>query len=307
MRDAFSNQLVELVNSNPATYLLSGDHGYALFDRLRKEKPEHFINAGVAEQNMVGVGAGLSKLGLYPVMYGLSAFVPIRVLEQIKVDFCYENLPGLFIGDGAGVVYSHLGASHQSTEDIAALRGLPHISILSPCDAVEFKACFNWATQQKSPVYIRMGKSDLGQVHQSELASLPMSAINVIEQKSSNAIFATGSMVKVCFDLIQKGLVKADLFSVPVIKARLPIDFQKDLIRYSKVVTVEEHSMNGGLGDLISSIAAEIGSIRVKKIGIGDQFSAECGTYQHLMAGHGLDSKSVSEKIAKFLAAAQII
>ena len=145
MREAFSQNLVDLVKNNPAVYVLSGDHGYALFDSLRKENPTHFINAGVAEQNMVGVGAGMAKTGLYPIMYGLCAFVPIRVLEQIKMDFCYENLPGLFIGDGAGVVYSHLGASHQSTEDVSALRGVPNISILSPADKYEFVACFKLA------------------------------------------------------------------------------------------------------------------------------------------------------------------
>lgn len=300
MREAFSNKLVELVKRDPNVYVLSGDHGYALFDSLRKEKPDHFLNAGVAEQNMVGVGAGLSKVGFYPIMYGLSAFVPIRVLEQIKIDFCYEQLPGLFIGDGAGVVYSHLGASHQSTEDISALRGIPHISILSPCDEHEFAACFDWALAQKSTVYLRMGKADLGNVHKAKLPQLSLEPIQVIDQQNTLAIYATGSMVKVCMNLIEAGQLKADLYSVPVIKAAQKIALQSFLKKYSHVITVEEHSIYGGLGDLVAAQAAELGTVKVKKIGIEDQFSERCGTYQYLMQEHGLDEQSIYKKITNF-------
>src|SRR5438270_12547779 len=131
MRKAFSKALVDAAVADSRLVLLTGDHGYALFDEFRQRCPGQYINAGVAEQNMVGVAAGLAKGGLRPVVYGLSAFVPIRVLEQIKLDVCYENLPVCFIGDGAGVVYSTLGTSHQGTEAIAALRALPHRGHLS--------------------------------------------------------------------------------------------------------------------------------------------------------------------------------
>lgn len=301
MREAFSTQLVELVKADPKVYLLSGDHGYALFDLLRKEKPAHFVNAGVAEQNMIGVGAGMSKTGLYPVMYGLSAFVPMRVLEQIKIDFCYEKLPGLFIGDGAGVVYSHLGTSHQCTEDLAVLRSLPHISILSPCDAHEFRACFNWAVKQKSPVYLRMGKADLGAVHQNELPQLDFSPLPVLKGDHTAALFATGSMVKVCQELIGKHNLKLNLYSVPVIKAPTKIDYKNTLAQYKKVITVEEHSIFGGLGDMLAADAAELGTVKLKKIGIEDRFSEKCGTYQYLMQEHGLDEASIYKKITDWL------
>src|SRR5437867_3611931 len=109
MRNAFSRALVDAALADPRLVLLTGDHGYALFDDFRRLCPGQYINAGVAEQNMVGVAAGLAKGGLRPLVYGLSAFVPIRVLEQIKLDVCSENLPVVFFGDGAGVVYSTLG------------------------------------------------------------------------------------------------------------------------------------------------------------------------------------------------------
>jgi transketolase len=165
MRKAFSTALVQAARQDPRVLLLTGDHGYALFDEIRRDCPDQYINAGVAEQHMVGLAAGLAKGGFRPIVYGLSAFVPVRVLEQIKLDVCYESLPVVFVGDGAGVVYSSLGASHQSTEDLAALRALPHMAILSPADAQEMSACMNLALNADGPVYLRMGKADLGAVH----------------------------------------------------------------------------------------------------------------------------------------------
>ena len=162
MRDAFSNALVAAAKKDPKVLLLTGDHGYALFDAFRKSCPDQYINCGIAEQNMVGVAAGLAKAGFKPVVYGLAAFVPIRVLEQIKIDVCYENLPVTFIGDGAGVVYAQLGTSHQSTEDIAALRGVPQISIYSPGDRFELTACAEHIVRNPGPAYHAHGQGRSG-------------------------------------------------------------------------------------------------------------------------------------------------
>src|SRR4029079_14803844 len=137
MRSAFSHALVRAALADKRVLLLTGDHGYTLFDEFRRECPAQYINAGVAEQNMVGVAAGLAKGGFRPIVYGLSAFVPMRVLEQIKLDVCYESLPIVCSADGAGVFYGQLAASHQCNEDIAALRALPNMRILSPADAHE--------------------------------------------------------------------------------------------------------------------------------------------------------------------------
>ncbi len=301
MREMFSKCLVDQVKKNSITYLLSGDHGYALFDSLRKEKPNHFINAGVAEQNMIGVGAGMAKMGLYPIMYGLSAFVPVRVLEQIKIDFCYENLPGLFIGDGAGVVYSHLGTSHQSTEDIAVLRAIPQISILSPCDKFELKACFEWAVQQKSPVYLRMGKADLGATHTSEINDFKIGAPRRIfkqENVAKVAFAATGSLVRLAMSLVETESLKADVYSFPCIK---PLDETLiiEMFRgYDKIYVFEEHSIYGGLGSALAEIlAANRGGPTLHRIGIQDRFSAMCGSYDYLMKEHGLDIVRVKARI----------
>jgi transketolase len=301
MRNAFSQSLVAAARANPRVQLLTGDHGYALFDDFRKYCPDQYINAGVAEQNMVGVAAGLAKGGFRPVVYGLSAFVPVRVLEQIKLDVCYEELPVLFIGDGAGVVYSSLGTSHQSTEDIAALRALPHLRILSPADEYEMTACMDLALHSDGPVYLRMGKSDLGTIYTEPPALQWGSLCSIRAGTGPIAWIATGSMVLTALDVAAHWPGSA-VWSAPSIK---PLDegTVATICRDHEVVVVlEEHSIFGGLGSAITEIAAERAPIHVCRIGIRDRFSRYCGSYAYLMCEHGLDAPSVTRQVQGFLA-----
>src|SRR5438045_3930435 len=155
MRNAFSESLVRIASVDRRVMLLTGDHGYALFDAFRSECRSQFINAGVAEQNMVGVAAGLARAGFRPFVYGLSAFVPISVIEQIKLDVAHDNLPVVFVGDGAGLVYGPLGTSHHATEDIACTRSIPNLAVLSPADRFELSFCMEHAYKLHQPVYLR--------------------------------------------------------------------------------------------------------------------------------------------------------
>ena len=296
MRDAFSSALVAAAKSDPRILLLTGDHGYALFDEFRKVCPDQYINAGVAEQNMVGVAAGLAKAGFKPFVYGLSAFVPIRVLEQIKLDVCYEQLPVVFIGDGAGVVYSSLGSSHQSTEDIAALRAIPHITILSPADRYEMSQCMNLALQSVQPVYIRMGKADLPSIH-SSMPDFQLGELCRIKHGTNAMCFiATGSMVSTAITVSEK-FNDVVVWSSPCIKPLKVEQVNKIAQSHSLIVTLEEHSIYGGLGSAIAEITSEYFPTRVCRIGIQDMFSRFCGSYQYLMKEHHLDVESVVRQI----------
>ena len=299
MRDAFSSALVAAAKSDPRILLLTGDHGYALFDEFRKVCPDQYINAGVAEQNMVGVAAGLAKAGFKPFVYGLSAFVPIRVLEQIKLDVCYEQLPVVFIGDGAGVVYSTLGSSHQSTEDIAALRAIPHITILSPADRYEMAQCMNLALQSVQPVYIRMGKADLLSIH-SSMPDFQLGELCRIKHGTNAMCFiATGSMVSTAITVSEK-FNDVVVWSSPCIKPLKVEQVNKIAQSHSLIVTLEEHSIYGGLGSAIAEITSEYVPTRVCRIGIQDKFSRFCGSYQYLMKEHHLDIESVVRQVSKF-------
>lgn len=305
MRAAFSDTLVRLAKADPKVLLLTGDHGYALFDDFRRECPAQYINAGIAEQNMVGMAAGLARTGFRPVVYGLSAFIPVRVLEQIKLDIAHDQLPVILIGDGAGFVYSHLGTSHQSTEDIACTRAIPHLSVYSPADRFEVSVCMELAFQSKSPVYLRMGKSDRGDVHtQKPLASI--GALLPIQPGLGGGVsfIATGSMVRTAMDIAAADYPDAAVWSAPFIK---PLD-QKQVAaicaQSRAVVVLEEHSVLGGLGSAIAEIASELAAVRLLRIGVPDRFSQHCGTYEYLLHEHGLDRAAVAQRVQAFVKAA---
>jgi len=303
MRAAFSAALVRLAQADPKVLLLTGDHGYALFDDFRKHCPAQYINAGIAEQNMVGMAAGLARAGFRPFVYGLAAFIPVRVVEQIKLDVAHDQLPVIFIGDGAGFVYSTLGTSHQSAEDIACTRAIPHLSIFSPADRFEVTACMDMAYAANSAVYLRMGKSDLGDVHTAVPTAGVGSLIPVRAGQSHDISFiATGSMVRAAVDVATQSYPGAAVWSAPTIK---PLDSQQvsSICKQSRVVVVlEEHSVLGGLGSAITEIACELAPTRVLRIGVNDRFSHHCGSYDYLRKEHGLDQAAIEQRIRSFIA-----
>jgi transketolase len=304
MRAAFSEALVRLAKADPNVLLLTGDHGYALFDDFRRECPAQYINAGIAEQNMVGMAAGLARVGFRPIVYGLSAFIPVRVVEQIKLDIAHDKLPVILIGDGAGFVYSHLGTSHQSTEDIACTRAIPELSVYSPADRFEVTACMEMAYQSKAPIYLRMGKSDRGDVHTAAVDVKPGELLESRPGKTGGIAFiATGALVRTAMDIATASYVDASVWSAPCIK---PMDRKQvaAICRQSQVVvTLEDHSVLGGLGSAIAEIASEFAPVRILRIGVLDRFSHFCGTYEYLLKEHSLDRPAIEQRIGDFLAA----
>lgn len=301
MRDAFSDTLVRLAQADPKLLLLTGDHGYALFDKFRSQCPEQYINAGIAEQNMIGMAAGLARVGFRPFVYGLAAFIPIRTVEQIKLDIAHDNLPVVLFGDGAGFVYSHLGTSHQSTEDIACTRSIPAIQVLSPSDRFEMSAAMDYAYAAHSPVYVRMGKADLGDVHSAPLDTLrPGVLLKVRDGRNDRpGLIATGSMVSAAVDVA--GALDLAVWSVPFIKPLNHQDVCEAARATNGLVTLEEHSVLGGLGAAVVEITSEHQPTRVLRIGVQDRFSEHCGSHSYLLREHGLDKASVREKIFAFV------
>jgi len=299
VRNAFSNALLAAAQADERIILMTGDHGYALFDEFRRVCPRQYLNAGVAEQNMVGVAAGLAKSGFRPVVYALSSFSPIRVLEQIKLDVCCDELPVIFIGDGAGVVYSTLGVSHQSTEDIATLRALPHMRILSPADPHEMKAVMELAFSTRAPVYLRMGKSDLGPIHS---ATPPLEWGRLIPVSPGNGalvFIATGSLVTLAVKLA-KDWPGGAVWSAPSLKPLHTDSVVAACSRHRLVVTLEEHNVLGGLGGAVAEILSQEHPMPVCRLGIPDRFSRFCGSYSYLMREHGLDFDSARSQILAF-------
>jgi transketolase len=314
MRATFSSLLTQLAVNDPKVLLLTGDHGYALFDEFRKACPLQYINAGIAEQNMVGMAAGLAKVGFKPFVYGLSAFVPVRVIEQIKIDIAHDGLPVTLVGDGAGFVYSHLGTSHQSTEDIACTRSIPNLVVMSPADRFELEACMLQAYRSGFSTYLRMGKADLGDVHSesiSEVAvkspiSITKSKMSLKEGSTNNqhsgiVMFASGSMVKTAIILANERYRDARVYSLAIVK---PLDEEsvRSLCLGAKaIIVMEEHSIIGGISSAILEACSALGCPPLLRIGVMDRFSNFCGTYAYLLKEHGLSIDLVGKKIDRFL------
>ncbi|MCR5866970.1 transketolase C-terminal domain-containing protein [Aquincola sp. J276] len=300
MREAFSNALVRLALADSKVLLLTGDHGYALFDDFRKRCPDQYINAGIAEQNMVGMAAGLARVGFRPFVYALAAFVPIRTVEQIKLDIAHDDLPVVLLGDGAGFVYSHLGTSHQSTEDIACTRAIPGLQVLSPADRFEMTASMDYAYAANGPVYLRMGKSDRGDVHAGPVDQLQAGGLLPVRAGRADrpGLIATGSMVRTAADVAQA--LDLTVWSAPVLKPLRAEDVCAVARATSGLVTLEEHSVLGGLGAAVAEITSEHEPVHVLRIGVPDRFSEHCGTHAYLLREHRLDTESAYERISAF-------
>lgn len=304
MRDVLSSLIVSAAKEDERFIVLSGDHGYALFDAIRAERPKQFVNVGVAEQNMIGVAAGLAKVGYRPCVYGLAAFVPIRVLEQIKLDLCHSKLPVTLLGDGAGLVYSTLGVSHQCGEDMACLRPLPAISIYSPCDEFELQACWTEARQAAHPCYIRIGKADRPAVHDGPLPNTDHSwTYKKTGDSFKRLVIATGSMTHVATTIAREHDVSC--LSVPRIKP-LPLGLVDTLRPYDCVAVVEEHAPTGGLYSALAeaTAATESQSKRPQLVhfGLSSRFTATAGSYTHAMSEHALDDHAIGHRLADWMA-----
>jgi transketolase len=299
MRNTLSELIAESAGCDPNYIVLSGDHGYALFDSIRKLHPVKFINVGVMEQAMVGIAAGLCKQGFKPMVYGLAAFVPIRVLEQIKLDICYPKLPVTFIGDGAGLVYSTLGVSHQCAEDVAALRSLPHLRIYSPCDAFELSACYAEAQKYDGPAYLRIGKGDRPAVNTEPLKG-GCDAYFTHQAQGKNCLVATGAMVSITRQVGQE--LGLSVLSVPRLKpvGTLAIDM---LDTFTDIIVVEEHSRYGGLASILAEIFSErpAGGKRIRSVALKEKFSERCGTYQYALSEHDMADHQLKDRISALI------
>jgi len=302
MRHILPSLLLEAAESDERFLVLSGDHGYELFDALRSRHPDRLVNVGVSEQSMVGIAAGLCRTGFRPCIYGLAAFVPMRVLEQVKIDLCYGSLPVIVLGDGAGLTYSVLGASHQCGEDVACLRPLPNIAIYSPCDAHEFRACWIEARGGNHPSYLRIGKDHPDDIHAGPVSGTsPIVVSEAAHASPRSVIVATGAMVRVGLRFAREHGICC--ISVPRLRPA-PVSLIPLLADAQAVAVLEEHVSAGGLWSLVLEMLQSAGAMRplnIEPIGLRDSFTQTAGDYQHALSEHGLADGQVANRLTQWL------
>lgn len=296
MRNAFADEVTRLAKEDPRVILLSGDIGNRLFDKLRAQTPSQFLNCGVAEQNMMGVAAGMGLSGLRPIVYTIAPFTTSRCLEQIKVDVAYHKAPVIIVGTGSGLSYASLGPTHHSLEDFAVLRAIPNLQILAPWDAKSLRACLSMAMQTNNPTYIRIGKK--GEADLCEHQSVPEIGSGLSLSKGAQlCIIAVGTVsheAQSAANRLQQLGVEVELIITHTVKPSPLLLFDNLLNHFDRFVTVEEHARIGGFGETFLSHLAQRGmNKRVICLGTDDRFMAVVGSQSFARAHFGIDSESI--------------
>lgn len=305
MRQAFLTAITALAASDPQVMLLTGDTGFHVFDRFREQFPRQFVNVGIAEAAMIGMAAGLALSGKKVFVYGIAPFVTLRCLEQIRVDLCYQRLPVIIVGVGAGLTYGTSGSTHHTIEDCAVLNCLPGMTVLAPGDPAETLALVHEAVTLSGPCYLRIGKSGEPAVHPPGAAPARIGHGITLRPGREVAVIATGTMLagahEACQLLATQG-VSAELVSMHTLKP-LDVPLVVELAhRFRAMVTVEEHSVIGGLGAAVAAVLATRGSaVPLLMAGIPDQYADPAASQEGLRERYRLTPAGLARRIADFL------
>jgi len=305
MRNAFANQVTELAQRDDRVVLLSGDIGNRLFDDLKAKCPGRFFNCGVAEANMVGMAAGLAMSGLRPICYTITPFITYRCMEQIRIDVCYHHQPVIIVGTGAGLSYASLGATHHSCEEMGMLRLLPGLAVIAPADAMEVRGALKAALNQPNPVYIRIGKKGEPVIHKTE-PDFQIGQAIVIREGGDVCLLSAGNMLPAALEtadrLAQENL-SAKVVSFHTIKPLDEAILANAFSKFKIVVTMEEHSVLGGLGGSVAEWLADHPSARARllRCGTADEFLHETAEQEEARVHFGLTAAAMSARIRSAL------
>ena len=301
IREAFGNKLVELGKSNPNIVVLDADLACSTqTKKFHQAFPERFFNVGIAEQDLIGTASGLALTGKTVFAATFAVFATGRTYDQIRTSVCYQDVDVKIIGSHGGVTVGEDGATHQALEDVALMRGLPNMMVIVPADCNECAQAVEFAANYNKPVYIRLARTNLPDIYSSDYKFNPYKA-NVLKEGADVTIVSNGDVLaEACkaVDILSEKGVNVELISAPVVK---PFD-KETLIASAKktkfVVTLENHSINNGLGSAVCEILSENCPTKTIRIGVNDQFG-QSGTPKELLAFYGLDAQSVVDRVLK--------
>lgn len=302
IRAAYGEAIVELGAENDKIVVLDADLSHATMTAgFAGKYPERFFNAGIAEANMVSMAAGLSTMGYIPFCSTFAIFGAGRAYEQVRNSVAYPNFNVKFCMSHAGITLGEDGGSHQAFEDIALMRVIPGMTVIVPCDANEARRAVFAMAKHQGPAYMRMARLP-SRVFEEEMP-FEIGKANVLKDGSDVAVFACGIMVNTaleCAEMLKAEGVNAAVINIHTIK---PID-RECVMKYAekcgKVVTVEEHSVIGGLGDAVADVLIGNGDFKFKKIGIQDRFG-QSGKPAALLDEYGLTAEKVLAQVKEIL------
>ncbi len=306
MRDHFIKRLCELAEHDPRITIITGDLGFGVLDDFQRRFPSQFINAGIAEQNMTGLATGLAMEGRIVYTYSIANFSTLRCLEQIRNDACYHEANVKIISIGGGFSYGPLGISHHATEDLAIMRSLPDISVISPCGLWETMESAEAITYTPGPIYLRLDKSAGFDSPRVEGEKFEIGKARILRDGRDCTLIVTGGILQEAWraaELLQTNGINAGIMSIHTLK---PLD--KDAIIKScqntgALITIEEHTIHGGLGGAVTETLMDHGVYPAAflRIGLEAGFSCIVGSQQYLRCQYGLDAKSISTRVQDIL------
>lgn len=303
MRTAFINALVTEAERDPTLWLLNGDLGFSVLEVFAEKFPDRCVNVGIAEQNMVGIAAGLALSGKNVFTYSIANFATLRCLEQIRNDVCYHKANVTVVGVGGGLSYGSQGYTHQAVEDIAATRVLPNITVVCPGDPAEAY----WATQalarQNGPAYLRLGKAGEPRVHETISSDFSLGKALRLRGGDVVTLISTGNMLETAMTasgLLGERDIAAGVVSMPTVRP-LDLDFlREEAGRVALICVLEEHVRHGGLAEAIALRLAEWRDVRAGMLSFhvsDDIASGLVGSQKELRGLMGLDAASVCAQI----------
>lgn len=301
MRDTFVQAVTEIARQDQRVMLLTGDLGFGVLTPFAETFPDQFLNVGVAEQNMTGVAAGLALEGKIVFTYSIGNFPTMRCFEQIRNDVCYHNANVKIVCIGGGFCYGPLGISHHATEDLAIMRVLPQMKLMAPGDLSETTSMTRLAFETAGPCYLRLGRGGEPDIHQKP-PDVPLGKAIPLFPDGEVALLSTGGILSNAIQareiLVSQGL-SVSLHSIPFLQ---PLDHELiiKLAQASRLmVTIEEHSIIGGLGGAAAEVLAELPDFKSQlvRIGLREGFSSEVGDQEYLREIYGLSAEAIARRV----------
>lgn len=300
MRDTFVKTLVELAKENKNIELVTGDLGFGVLKPYWEAVPNQFTNAGIAEQNMTALAAGMALEGKSVFTYSIGNFPTLRCVEQIRNDCCYHNANVKIVCVGGGFVYGSLGMSHHATEDIAIMRALPDMVVLAPGDLTEAEAATKAIAEYNGTCYLRLGRGGEKRIHE-KIENFQIGKAIKVKDGTKVAIFSTGAIfeeVEEAVALLKEKGIDPEVYTFPTVK---PIDRKVILDaaeKFDLIATIEEHNVVGGFGSAVAEVMAENPqNAKLLKIGLEDTYSSKVGSQKYLRSEFQIDAKGIANKI----------
>ena len=304
MRNTFSETLYECAKADPKIYIVVADISPAgSMANFQREYPERFLNVGVAEQSMIGIAAGLALKGCRPFAYTIATFSLYRPFEMVRDDLCYQNLPVTVVGMGAGVIYSTLGGTHHTMEDIAIAGAIPNMQIIAPCDPLEtVEATRYCATENKGPVYLRIGKAGEPTLTENAVDPWEFGKVRYLRRGDDVCVISYGVLTKMAAsvaDALEAQGRSVSLMSCHTVK---PLDrkgIKAALASHKHVIVLEENVPQGGLAPQTKQIAWDMrADCRLDTFTLKDEFIHNYGSYDDLLEAHGLSEAKILAAVA---------